>query len=102
MNNQEFLDKLKVINDHTRLTIVQMLAKRGTLCACKILEELNITQATLSHHMKVLTDSGLVSFIRHGKWCYYTIVKSKFVEIGKFISEIGENANIKLAEFCDC
>ena len=58
MDNKEFLDKLKVINDNTRLTILQLLSKNGTMCACKILEELNITQGTLSHHMRVLTDAS--------------------------------------------
>ena len=88
MNNQEFLEQLKVINDNTRLTIIQMLSKKGTMCACKILEELNITQGTLSHHMKVLTTAGLVTFVKDGKWCYYTLVKENICELAHFIQDI--------------
>ncbi len=85
MNNQEFLNKIKVINDNTRLEIIQMLSKNGTMCACKILEELNITQGTLSHHMKVLTTAGLVTFVKDGKWCHYTLVKENLCELAIFI-----------------
>lgn len=88
MNNQEFLNKIKVINDNTRLEIIQMLSKNGTMCGCKILEELNITQGTLSHHMKVLTTAGLVTFAKDGKWCHYTLVKENLCELANFIQNI--------------
>lgn len=88
MNNQEFLNKLKVINDPTRLTIIQLLAKNKTMCACKILEELSITQGTLSHHMKSLVKAGLVGCTREGKWCHYTLLIENFKEIIKFLNKI--------------
>lgn len=88
MNNQEFLEKIKLLNDNTRLTILQMLSKNGTLCACKILEELSITQATLSHHMKVLANAGIVEVRRDGKWCYYSLIKENICEIANFIKDI--------------
>lgn len=88
MTNLEFLDKLKVINDNTRLTIIEMLSKNGTMCACKILEELNITQGTLSHHMRVLTEANLVSCKKEGKWCYYTLIKESICDIAHFIENI--------------
>lgn len=100
MNNQEFIEQLKVINDNTRLTIIQMLAKNGTMCACKILEELNITQGTLSHHMKVLTTAGLVTFVKDGKWCYYTLIKEKICEIAHFIQNICKKDSSKTT--CEC
>jgi len=88
MNNKEFLEKIKLLNDSTRLTILQMLSKNGTLCACKILEELSITQATLSHHMKVLENAELVTTRREGKWCYYTLIKENICDIAHFIEDI--------------
>ena len=100
MNNQEFLDRLKVIDDNTRLTILQMLAKKGTLCACEILQALDITQATLSYHMKVLVEAGLVSVIKEGKWCYYTIVKEKICDLAYFLEDIC--CNVKETKFEDC
>lgn len=90
MNNQEFLSKLKVINDNTRLTILQLLAINKKMCACKILEELNITQGTLSYHMKLLTREGLVSCSREGKWCHYSLITDNIKEISHFINSIYE------------
>lgn len=93
MTNEEFLEKLKVINDSTRLSIIKMLCKNKTMCACKILEELSITQGTLSHHMKVMVSAGLVNVTKEGKWCYYTIVNEKICEIANFIKDICSTDN---------
>ena len=62
----------KAFCDENRGKILQML-KSGEKCACKLLEEMNITQPTLSHHMKILCDSGIVAGRRDGKWMYYSI-----------------------------
>ena len=62
----------KVLSDPNRVMIVDMLSC-GELCACKILEKFNITQPTLSHHMKILCDSGLVRGRKDGKWMHYSI-----------------------------
>ena len=62
----------KALADTNRLMIMEMLTC-GELCACKILEKFNITQPTLSHHMKILCECGLVSGRKEGKWTYYSI-----------------------------
>jgi len=62
----------KVLSDPNRLMIIDMLSC-GELCACVILEKFNITQPTLSHHMKSLCDSGLVVGRKEGKWMYYSL-----------------------------
>lgn len=62
----------KAFCDENRIRILQIL-KDGEKCACKLLEELNITQPTLSHHMKTLLDSGIVDGRKEGKWMYYSI-----------------------------
>ena len=62
----------KALADTNRLMIMDMLTC-GELCACKILEKFNITQPTLSHHMKILCDCGLVNGRKEGKWMYYSI-----------------------------
>lgn len=88
MSNEKFLKLIKVLNDNTRLTILQMLSKNGTMCACKILEELSITQGTLSHHMKALVNTNLVSVEKDGKWCHYTLIKDSVCSIAHFIQDI--------------
>lgn len=62
----------KALSDENRIRILKLL-RNGEKCACKLLEELNISQPTLSHHMKILCDSGLVTGRREGKWTHYAI-----------------------------
>lgn len=62
----------KAMSDETRLKIIDMLSC-DELCACDILEEFEITQPTLSYHMKILTESGLVLARKDGAWTRYTL-----------------------------
>lgn len=61
----------KAFCDANRLTILSLL-QSGEKCACKLLEELNIGQPTLSHHMKILCDADIVVGRKEGKWTYYS------------------------------
>ncbi|NLO62487.1 MAG: winged helix-turn-helix transcriptional regulator [Clostridiaceae bacterium] len=61
--------------DERRLRILSML-KGCERCACAIKEELDLPQSSLSYHMKILCDSGLVTDRRDGKWTYYSISRS--------------------------
>ena len=62
----------KAFCDENRLTILEML-QSGEKCACVLLGKLAITQPTLSHHMKILVESGIVATRKKGKWTYYSI-----------------------------
>ena len=62
----------KAFCDENRIRIVTLL-RTGEKCACKLLEEINVTQPTLSHHMKILCDSGIVVGRKEGKWMHYSI-----------------------------
>lgn len=62
----------KAFCDENRIRILKML-RSGEKCACRLLEELNVTQPTLSHHMKILCDSGVVVGRKEGKWMHYSI-----------------------------
>ena len=62
----------KAFCDENRIRIVKLL-RTGEKCACKLLEEMNVTQPTLSHHMKILCDSGIVIGRKEGKWMHYSI-----------------------------
>lgn len=73
-NYEKYAAFMKALGDETRVKIFDMLS-RGELCACNILEEFNITQPTLSYHMKILCDSGLVDSRRDGVWMKYSINK---------------------------
>ena len=62
----------KAFCDENRLRILELL-RSGEKCACKLLEDLNIQQSTLSHHMKILCDAGVVTGRTEGKWTHYSI-----------------------------
>lgn len=62
----------KAFCDENRIKIIELL-RTGEKCACKLLEEINVTQPTLSHHMKILCDSGIVLGRKEGKWTHYSI-----------------------------
>ncbi|MGN1161534.1 MAG: ArsR/SmtB family transcription factor [Candidatus Fimenecus sp.] len=62
----------KAFCDENRVRILKSL-RSGEKCACKLLEELSVTQPTLSHHMKILCDSGVVVGRKDGKWMHYSI-----------------------------
>lgn len=63
---------IKALSDGNRMKIVDILSC-GEKCACDILEHFEFTQPTLSHHMKVLMECGVVSSRREGLWTYYSL-----------------------------
>lgn len=82
----------KAFCDPNRLIIIDIL-QSGEKCACKLLEDLNIVQSTLSHHMKILCDSGLVDITRHGKWMHYSLNMQGFETAKELIDKISSNIN---------
>lgn len=62
----------KAFCDENRLTILVLLSG-GEKCACKLQEALGIGQSTLSHHMRILCDAGVVNARREGKWTHYSL-----------------------------
>lgn len=72
METTDIASVCKALGDANRLKIVQTLSGCEK-CACVILEALSISQPTLSHHMKILRDCGLVNVRKEGKWCYYSL-----------------------------
>jgi len=62
----------KAFSDETRLTVLSVL-QVGEKCANDLLEQVSISQSTLSHHMKILVDSGIVTARKEGKRTYYSV-----------------------------
>ena len=87
MTREEVAAICKAMSDPNRLKIIELLTQ-GEKCGCHLLEELQVTQPTLSHHMKVLSDCGLVSSYKDGKWQHYSINCEKFKEYKDYIAAI--------------
>ena len=83
----EYVPAIKAMSDETRLKIIDMLSC-GEMCACDILEGLSISQSTLSYHMKILADSGLVHAKRDGTWMRYTLNKERIAAVLEFFAII--------------
>jgi len=62
----------KALCDESRLRIIDLI-KNGETCSCVLLEDLTISQSTLSHHMKILIESGLVTCRKKGKYAMYSL-----------------------------
>lgn len=86
----------KAFCDENRLQILDML-KSGEKCACKLVEELDISQSTLSHHMKILCDSGVVRGRKEGKWVHYSIDENG----AQRAEEVLKN-QLKISDECIC
>jgi len=71
-NHAEVAKVFKAFCDETRLMVLGLL-QSGEKCACNLVEAVAVGQSTLSHHMKILVESGIVSTRKDGKWTYYSI-----------------------------
>ena len=74
---------LKVVADPARLRILSMLARAPDLeiCVCDLIDPLNLSQPTVSHHMKVLREAGFTSSERRGKWVYHRLEPERLEEV---------------------
>lgn len=71
-NEKVVASVFKAFCDENRIRILKLL-RTGEKCACVLLDDLHITQPTLSHHMKILCDAGIVTGRKDGKWTHYSI-----------------------------
>lgn len=77
----------KAMGDENRLTILALLHS-GERCACRLQEALEISQPTLSHHMRILQDAGLVSARKEGKWIHYSLSEEGAHEAKAMLSRV--------------
>ena len=88
MNQQTKKDAgiFKAFSDENRLNILCLLAARER-CACELLDEVRIGQSTLSHHMKILCDAGIVNGRKDGKWVNYSINNAGVDHVYRLLKE---------------
>src|SRR5215813_3718212 len=66
--------RFKALADPTRVAIVNRLAQAAETCVCDLTAAFDLSQPTISHHLKVLRDAGLIDGERRGTWVYYWLV----------------------------
>ena len=71
---EELASRFKALADPTRIAIVNRLAGADEVCVCELVAEFELSQPTISHHLRILRESGLVDSSRRGTWAYYRLV----------------------------
>jgi ArsR family transcriptional regulator len=86
--SEQLATALKVIADPTRLRLLSLIQAQpdNEACVCNLTEPLGLTQPTVSHHLKVLRDAGLVERERRGNWAYYRIVGDQLEQLRSLLS----------------
>lgn len=75
--------------DTTRLTILHLLAQsEGEVCVCDITASFKLGQPTISHHLKILREAGLITGDKRGKWVYYSLVANRATEVRAALDQI--------------
>jgi len=80
----------KAFCDESRLRIVDLIRAEDEICACVLLEDLSISQSTLSHHMKILVESGLVIARKDGKRMMYSLSPEGIVHAKQLLNKLLE------------
>ena len=89
----------KAFCDEKRLRILELL-RGGEKCACILIEQMNMPQSTLSYHMKLLCESGIVDYRQEGKWTHYRISKTGSAKALELLKEL--KAQSEQEDTCSC
>ncbi|OBB75679.1 metalloregulator ArsR/SmtB family transcription factor [Mycobacterium sp. 852014-52144_SCH5372336] len=86
--------KLKALSDPVRLRLFSLVASHagGEACVCDISSDFDVTQPTISHHLKVLKDAGLLASERRGSWVYYSVRTETLMTLSSLLSTVADEA----------
>jgi ArsR family transcriptional regulator, arsenate/arsenite/antimonite-responsive transcriptional repressor len=73
--------RFRALGEPTRVAIVNRLAQAAETCVCDLAAAFELSQPTISHHLKVLREAGLVESSRRGTWAYYRVVPESLVSL---------------------
>ena len=73
--------RFRALADPTRVAVVNRLAGADEVCVCALVDELELSQPTVSHHLRILREAGLVEARRQGTWAYYRLVPEAIDEL---------------------
>jgi ArsR family transcriptional regulator len=79
---------LKALADPTRLRLVSLVAAHEgqEACVCDLTEPVGLSQPTVSHHLKVLVDAGVLNREQRGRWAYYRLVPDTLADLARLIT----------------
>lgn len=83
----EMAQVAKALADPIRIQLLDVLRKHaGKVCVCELVPLFDVTQPTVSHHLRVLRDAGLVGYEKHGLWAYYYVVPEAVKPLARWVS----------------
>jgi ArsR family transcriptional regulator len=84
---EQLARRFQALADPARLRLLSLIAAapEAEICGCDLIEPLAKSQPTISHHLKVLSDAGLVTGERQGRWVWYRIVRDRVDELRDFL-----------------
>ena len=85
INHKDIARTYKAFCDENRIRILDIL-RDGEHCACDLLDKMQISQSTLSHHMKILVDAEIVKGRKDGKWMHYSISHEGMLKANQYLS----------------
>lgn len=78
----------KAVADPVRLRLLSIIENSdgGEACVCDLTEPLGLSQPTVSHHLKILVDAGLLTRSKRGRWSYYAVVRTALDDLGTLLA----------------
>jgi ArsR family transcriptional regulator len=81
----------KALGDPTRVQLLSIVAAHdgGEACVCDLTDPVGLSQPTVSHHLKILVDAGLLTREQRGRWAYYSLVPGALDRLARGLSDVG-------------
>lgn len=97
---QQLAQAFKALGDPVRLRLLSLIASAptGEVCACDLTQPVGKSQPTVSHHLKVLREAGLVTSRKHGTWVHYRAVPSQMAALCGVLSPAGVPSSVQSAD----
>jgi ArsR family transcriptional regulator len=74
LDREQIATRFKALADPTRVAIINCLSAADEVCVCNLTDTFDLSQPTISHHLRILREAGLVESSRRGTWAYYRLV----------------------------
>ena len=79
----ELADAFAALADPVRLRLLSLIAAAGEICSCELLEPLGKSQPTISHHTRVLSEAGLITGEKRGRWVWWSVVPERLARLSE-------------------
>jgi ArsR family transcriptional regulator len=100
INAERAAELFHALSDPIRVEVVSLLLD-GERCVCDLMDDLDLQQSRLSWHLKTLSDAGIISGRREGRWNYYSLKREALSEAGEFLGALTPTRRLTVRASCD-